>query len=66
MPPAFRVFRGHLAQFIDELFASADTSDFQGSLVVEVVGEGRIAVTSLEFGTRPGEFTTLPVTPLVE
>ena len=58
--------RGHLAQFIDELFASADTSDFQGSLVVEVVGEGRIAATSLELGTRPGEFTTLPVTPLVE
>ena len=58
--------RGHLAQFIDELFSSADTSDFQGSLVVEVVGEGRIAATALELGTQPGEFTTLPVTPLVE
>lgn len=58
--------RGHLAQFIDELFASADTNDFQGSLVVEVVGVGRIAATALELGTQPGEFTTLPVTPLVE
>ncbi len=58
--------RGHLAQFIDELFASADTSDFQGSLVVEVVGAGRVAATALELGTQPGEFTTLPVIPLVE
>lgn len=58
--------RGHLAQFLNELFASADTSDFQGSLVVEVVGEGRVAATALELGTQPGEFTTLPVIPLAE
>ena len=50
--------RGHLAQFINELFA--------GSLVVEVVGEGGIAGTALELGTLPGQFTTLPVTPLLE
>ncbi len=57
--------RGHLAQFINELFAEADTDNFAGSLVVEVVGEGGIAGTALELGTLPGQFTTLPVTPLL-
>lgn len=59
--------RGHLAQFIggagDVLFPSVDTSDFTGTLVVEVTG-GEVAATALELGQSPGEFTTLPVTPL--
>lgn len=54
---------GHLARFIDELFPAVDTSNFEGTLVVRS-GQGRIAATVLELGTRPGEFTTLPVTPL--
>lgn len=55
--------RGHLAQFINELFSDADTSGFQGTLVVEVTG-GRVAATALELGPNPGQFTTLPVSPL--
>ena len=58
---------GHLARFIggtgDAFFAQVDTNDFQGTVVVKVRG-GKVAATSLELGPRPGEFTTLPVTPL--
>ncbi|MDA2938095.1 hypothetical protein MYX75_07530 [Acidobacteria bacterium AH-259-A15] len=58
---------GHLAQFIggdgEVLFPGADTDDFEGTLVVEVTG-GKVAATALELGTQPGQFTTLPVTPL--
>lgn len=57
--PAF----GHLAKFIDELFPDADTSDFQGTLIVESEG-GRLTATALETGTMVGQFTTLPVTPV--
>ena len=59
--------RGHLAQFIggagETLFPDANTDDFEGTLVVEVTG-GSVAATALELGTEPGQFTTLPVTPL--
>ena len=58
---------GHLAQFIggsvDALFPDADTDDFDGTLVVEVIG-GNVAGTALELGLNAGQFTTLPVTPL--
>ena len=54
---------GHVAKFIDELFPDADTDDFQGTLVVEVIG-GKVAATSLELGPEAGQFTSLPVTPL--
>jgi len=58
---------GHLAQFVggagEVLFSNADTDDFVGTLVVEVAG-GKVAATVLELGTEPGQFTTLPVTPL--
>ncbi|MDA2938535.1 hypothetical protein MYX75_09770 [Acidobacteria bacterium AH-259-A15] len=37
--------------------------DFQGTLVVEVTGR-KVSATALELGTEPGQFTTLPVTPL--
>ncbi len=53
----------HLAQFIDQLFAGVDTSDFQGSIVVRAIG-GQVAATAIELGDDPGEFTTLPVTEL--
>ena len=55
--------KGHLARFIDELFPSVDTSDFEGTLVVRAAG-GQVAATALELGPEPGQFTTLPVTPL--
>lgn len=59
--------RGHLANFIDELFPDFFTpenlDDFSGTLVVEVKG-GEVAATALELGSNPGEFTTLPVTPI--
>ncbi|MDA2931185.1 hypothetical protein MYX84_14785, partial [Acidobacteria bacterium AH-259-O06] len=54
---------GHLAQFIDELFLTAETDDFEGTLVVQVTG-GKVAATALELGTEAGQFTTLPVTAL--
>ena len=59
--------RGHMARFIggsdDVLFPQTDTNDFEGTLVV-VSRSGQVAATALELGTSPGEFTTLPVTPL--
>lgn len=60
--PAF----GHLARFIDELFTSADLENFEGTLTVEVGSalSDLITATALELGTKPGEFTTLPVTPI--
>ena len=54
---------GHLAQFINELFPNADTIDFDGTLVVEVIG-GVVAATALDLGIEAGQFTPLPVTPL--
>ena len=51
---------GHLARFIYELFPSRD---FEGTLIVET-RRGKISATALELGPKPGEFTTLPVTPL--
>jgi hypothetical protein len=56
---------GHLAQFITELFRNADLTDFEGTLTVETsTFNALMAATALELGTKPGEFTTLPVTPL--
>ena len=54
---------GHLARFVEELFPEADTQNFQGTLSVEVTG-GTVAASALELGSKPGEFTTLPVTPV--
>ena len=53
---------GHLAKFISELFHEAETEEFLGTVTVTVAG-GKVAATALELGVRPGEFTTLPVTP---
>jgi len=56
---------GHLARFVGEFFGSADLEDFEGTLTVEVTTfNALIAATALELGSQPGEFTTLPVTPI--
>ena len=55
---------GHLALFIDELFPSADTDDFNGTLVVEVDDAKKAVATVLELGSEPGDFASLPVQPL--
>lgn len=57
------VGRGHRARFLDELFPEANTQNFLGTISVEVTG-GMVAATALELGSKPGEFTTLPVTPV--
>ncbi len=57
------VARAHLARFIDGLFPEVDTTDFVGTVVVEVI-DGQVTATALELGRQPGQFTTLPVTPL--
>ncbi len=51
------------AASIDELFPGANTDDFVGTLVVQA-SVGEIVATVLELGDEPGQFTTLPVTPL--
>jgi len=58
------VANGQTQKFIDEFFPNADTDDFVGTMVVEVEG-GKVAALALEQGVNPGEFTTLPVTPLI-
>lgn len=54
---------GQIARFIDELFPDLDAASFRGSMTVAAEG-GLIAATALELGGQPGQFTTLPVTPL--
>lgn len=54
---------GHTAKFIQELFPSADTGEFEGTLTVTAEG-GNVVGTAIQLGSNPGEFTTLPVTPL--
>ena len=53
---------GHIARFLSELFPTADTNNFQGTVTATVVGSGTVAGTAIELGQVPGEFTTLPVT----
>ena len=60
-PPRNLAAGGHLARFVEELFPEANTQNFHGTLSVEVTG-GKVAATALELGSKPGEFTTLPVT----
>ena len=55
---------GHAAKFLDQLFPAANTNSFDGTLAITVTGNGKVAVTALELGNVPGQFTTLPVTPL--
>ena len=53
---------GHKAAFIDELFPSVVQSTFEGTLIATATS--KVAVVGLELGSTPGQFTTLPVTPL--
>lgn len=57
--------QGRIAEFIDQLFPDVDTDDFLGTLVIETDPASNCLFTAiaLELG-GPGEFTTLPVTPL--
>jgi hypothetical protein len=56
---------GHLARFVGEFFTSADLEGFEGTITVEVTTfNALVAATALELGSQPGEFTTLPVTPI--
>lgn len=52
---------GHTARFINELFDNAGLAGFEGTLGVEVLGQGEVAATALELGGAAGQFTTLPV-----
>jgi hypothetical protein len=56
---------GHLAKFVDELFGQAQLDSFKGTLVVRSIG-APIGAVALELGGKPGEFTTLPVVPLMD
>ncbi len=57
------VANAQTARFIDQLFEQLGDELFQGTLVATVTG-GRINAMALELGNAPGQFTTLPVTPL--
>ena len=52
-----------LAQFIDEIFPDANTTDFVGTISVRAEN-GTVVVIALEMGSEAGEFTTLPVSPI--
>jgi hypothetical protein len=58
---------GRIAEFIDELFPDVDTSDVVGTMVI-VLDEGEdgasFSAISLELGFDPGQFTSLPVSPV--
>lgn len=53
---------GQLAQFPDEIFpdAGVDFTEFRGSLEVQ----SPTPVVGMAIRTSPGEFSTLPVTPV--
>ncbi|MBI4471389.1 MAG: hypothetical protein HY646_01900, partial [Acidobacteria bacterium] len=51
---------GHIARFIQDLFPNANTADFAGTLTV-ISQSGEVSAMAIELGSRPGEFTTLPV-----
>src|SRR5262249_47829943 len=53
----------HVARFIEELFPTAATEDFEGSITI-TADRGNVSVVGLQIGGRPGEFTALPVAPL--
>lgn len=55
---------GRIALFVDELFPDLDLSEFAGTLTIEASG-GSFSAIALELGNEAGEFTSLPVSPLV-
>ena len=55
---------GQEAQFIDEMFTAADTSDFAGSVHCDAAGPGMFTAVALELDAVNRLFTTLPVVPV--
>ena len=55
---------GQEAQFIDEMFTAADTSDFAGSVHCDAAGPGMFTAVALELDAVNRLFTTLPVLPV--
>ena len=54
---------GQTAQFIDEMFPRADTSDFVGSVRCSAPGAGKFTGIALEMDVGNRIFTTLPMVP---
>ncbi len=54
---------GQTAQFIDEMFAQTDTSDFVGSVRCIAPDDGRFTGVALEMDVQDRIFTTLPMVP---
>ena len=54
--------RGRIAQFVQEIFPDANTTDFRGELSIRAQA-GRVAAMALELDPG-GVFTTLPVSPI--
>ena len=57
---------GQEAQFIEEMFTTADTSDFVGSVRCTAPGEGMFTGVAVELDAGNRIFTTLPVVPIPE
>ncbi len=55
---------GHSAQFIDEMFPGANTTDFVGSVRCTAPEGGMFVGVALEMDAANGIFTTLPMVPL--
>jgi len=56
---------GHMGQFIHELFPTAATTNFQGTLVLNSMTPGTtLSAVALQLGGTPGQFTTMPVVPI--
>ena len=56
---------GQEAQFIDEMFTAADTSDFAGSVHCDAEGPGMFTAVALELDAVNRIFTTRPVSPVL-
>ena len=57
---------GQTARFIDQAFATADTSDFVGSVRCLTPEPGLFSAVAFELDGVDRIFTTLPVVPVVE
>ena len=55
---------GQAARFIDQMFPTADTSDFVGLVRCTATGEGLFTAMALEMDPGKRIFTTLPVVPV--
>ena len=57
---------GQDSRFIDQVFPTADTSDFSGSVRCLTPEPGRFSAVAFELDAVDRIFTTLPVVPVVE